>query len=273
MNCIVCGIEITNKRSDAKYCDECIKEVRKASYRKYYYNHQEKRISESIAYVKLHGRKPRKVVHDEKACIYCGEMFIPNKSDQVSCGKRDMKHRKNEPINMVSCICPVCGKEFRKRIGDYNRAMSKFGYTACSIKCASIKSGRSIKLTCSECGKEFYRAQSEIDPNNKHFFCSKKCQKDNIDYILRGESHYRYIDGNPNGKRGQGWTKLRKTIRARDNYTCQVCGKTEVELGRALDVHHIKPYRLFDDYKEANKENNLISLCASCHHKLDAQLQ
>lgn len=273
MNCIVCGIEIIGKRNDAKYCNDCAKEMRKASYRKYYYNNQEKRINESVAYVRLHGRKPRHVVHSEKMCIYCGEVFIPKRSDQESCGKRDAVHRKTEKVKKIQCVCPICGKIFFKRVGDYNRSMMKFGYTICSTKCANIKSGNSIKITCSECGKVFYRKKSGIDSNNNHFFCSKKCQKENIEYILRGENHYRYIDGNPNGKRGIGWTKLRKVIRARDNYTCQVCGKTEIELKRALDVHHIKPYRLFDNFKEANKEDNLISLCASCHHKLDAQLQ
>jgi len=47
--------------------------------------------------------------------------------------------------------------------------------------------------------------------------------------------------------------------RQRDNYTCQRCGITEDELGRALDVHHI------DDDKENNEQSNLLSLCHSCH--------
>ena len=51
------------------------------------------------------------------------------------------------------------------------------------------------------------------------------------------------------------WTvALRRSIRERDDYTCQVCGKPE-----SFDVHHI-------DY---DKENcgpaNLITLCRSCH--------
>lgn len=32
-----------------------------------------------------------------------------------------------------------------------------------------------------------------------------------------------------------------------------------------MDVHHIRKYRLFEDPKEANKLENLISLCHSCH--------
>lgn len=52
---------------------------------------------------------------------------------------------------------------------------------------------------------------------------------------------------------------LKRKIRERDNYMCQECGMTEIELGYILSVHHI-------DYdKQNNSENNLISLCRSCH--------
>lgn len=59
---------------------------------------------------------------------------------------------------------------------------------------------------------------------------------------------------------GGGWNRvLKNKIRKRDNYSCQECGYTEKELGRKLDIHHI-------DYdKKNNSEDNLISLCKSCH--------
>ncbi len=51
--------------------------------------------------------------------------------------------------------------------------------------------------------------------------------------------------------------KLKKNIRERDNYTCQVC--MEKENGRKLCTHHI-------DYNKLNNvKNNLISLCLKCH--------
>jgi len=54
---------------------------------------------------------------------------------------------------------------------------------------------------------------------------------------------------------------LKALIRERDNHICQECGKTEQENGRKLAVHHI-------DYKKKNcNEDNLISLCHSCHNK------
>lgn len=59
--------------------------------------------------------------------------------------------------------------------------------------------------------------------------------------------------------------KARKQTRKRDNYTCQICGITEKEYGQQLSVHHIRLYRLFEDKKEANDLNNLISVCEPCH--------
>jgi hypothetical protein len=58
------------------------------------------------------------------------------------------------------------------------------------------------------------------------------------------------------------WTlQLKERIRVRDNHTCRFCGVPELECNRRLSIHHI-------DYNEQNcQENNLISLCTSCHGK------
>jgi DEAD/DEAH box helicase domain-containing protein len=38
---------------------------------------------------------------------------------------------------------------------------------------------------------------------------------------------------------GPGWSQIRDRVRARDKYTCQVCGA--VEMSRQHDVHHKIP--------------------------------
>lgn len=35
-----------------------------------------------------------------------------------------------------------------------------------------------------------------------------------------------------------------------------------------LSVHHIVPFISFDDYLEANKLDNLVSVCEPCHRKI-----
>lgn len=56
---------------------------------------------------------------------------------------------------------------------------------------------------------------------------------------------------------------LKRRIRARDNYTCQLCGSTEVELGYKLSIHHV-------DYRKDNHcEDNLASTCKRCNSRVN----
>ena len=74
-------------------------------------------------------------------------------------------------------------------------------------------------------------------------------------------------------------------------FKCLVCGKTFYDKKHAkrkccsygisnkahkkkykssLEVHHIKPFRFFEnDYMAANDLENLITLCISCHKKAE----
>lgn len=70
---------------------------------------------------------------------------------------------------------------------------------------------------------------------------------------------------------GPDWGKTRERVRARDKYTCQVCGA--VEAGREHDVHHKVPFRAFPSYLEANRLENLTTLCPTCHHKAEQNVR
>ena len=56
------------------------------------------------------------------------------------------------------------------------------------------------------------------------------------------------------------WTEsLRKSIRERDHYRCQICGVSQGDI--AHDCHHI-------DYDKKNcNPDNIITLCQNCHRK------
>jgi hypothetical protein len=88
--------------------------------------------------------------------------------------------------------------------------------------------------------------------------------KDKISKALQG-------DKNPTWQGGKSFESysiefnraLKNKIRKRDNYTCQLTGKTEKELGRKLTIHHI-------DYDKMNcKEDNLISLSNDSNSKVN----
>lgn len=70
---------------------------------------------------------------------------------------------------------------------------------------------------------------------------------------------------------GPGWSQIRDRVRARDKYTCQVCGA--VETNRQHDVHHKVPFRIFSSFVEANRLENLTTLCPSCHHKVEQNVR
>jgi DEAD/DEAH box helicase domain-containing protein len=66
---------------------------------------------------------------------------------------------------------------------------------------------------------------------------------------------------------GPNWRIVRKQVRARDGFRCQICGTPEKE--RQHDVHHKIPFRAFPSYMSANKLKNLTTLCQSCHQRAE----
>jgi DEAD/DEAH box helicase domain-containing protein len=70
---------------------------------------------------------------------------------------------------------------------------------------------------------------------------------------------------------GPNWPRIRDRVRARDKYTCQVCGA--VETNRQHDVHHKMPFRAFMSALEANRLENLTTLCSSCHRQVEQNVR
>jgi DEAD/DEAH box helicase domain-containing protein len=78
------------------------------------------------------------------------------------------------------------------------------------------------------------------------------------------------------GDRGPNWAEQRDKARQRDGFRCQHCGAPE-RPHRQHDVHHLRPFQEFGyrpgqntRYLEANRLENLITLCASCHRRAEA---
>lgn len=112
-----------------------------------------------------------------------------------------------------------------------------------------------------DCGKEIIVRGCHL-PNGHTKSCG--CLMREISSIsirknhIPGKNHPCYIHGNRSGK---ATLKLNEKIRKRDNYTCQDCGKTQKEINQTLEVHHI------DGDDENNVDENMITLCKSCHTK------
>lgn len=120
---------------------------------------------------------------------------------------------------------------------------------------------------CKMCGEQLSR-QYSIKKKN---FCSRKCYWESLIGKIpwnKGIS-FRPMEQHHNWKGGKSFEpygiefnkNLKRLIRKRDCFTCQKCYISELELGKALDIHHI------DYNKKNNDSNNLISLCKGCHIK------
>lgn len=77
------------------------------------------------------------------------------------------------------------------------------------------------------------------------------------------------------GDRGPNWDQQRRLARERDGHRCRHCGVGE-RPNRAHDVHHLEPFRTFgyargqnERYLEANRLENLVTLCRSCHQRVE----
>ena len=78
------------------------------------------------------------------------------------------------------------------------------------------------------------------------------------------------------GYRGPNWDTQRQRARERDGFRCQHCSAPE-KPNRQHDVHHLRPFREFnyvpgqnEAYLEANRLENLVTLCRSCHLRAEA---
>jgi transposase len=89
---------------------------------------------------------------------------------------------------------------------------------------------------------------------------------------LKGEENPHWIEEETDY--GVGWNEeKRQQVRKRDSFACQRCGISESEhlekFDQVLHVHHIIPANQFQEATKRNEINNLLTLCMSCHRKIE----
>lgn len=195
-------------------------------------------------------------------CRVCGKEFTywkcqPHVICSQACRNAERSARR------VNTTCLVCGKEFSY----YMARPRKYCSNQCKGKAniANIKhfTPTSYTTTCEECGKEY---RVEKPSSEKGRFCSLQCAGKWHSRHYGGVIHHNWRGGYE-PYYGPSWERARRDARERDNYTCQDCGKTEADLGKELDVHHIRRFGDFGRrrHEEANHLDNLVSLCPVCH--------
>lgn len=215
-------------------------------------------------------------------CKVCGKEFYISasaarrrKTCSKSCGYRltlpkMVRCNPTRQYNRLKRNCLVCSVEFE--------TVPSTGRKYCSRECAvkgwklgytKIRPWARVTKACETCHKIFEVLQSASHQR----FCSMKCKGIWQSYAWRGENHPGWKGGR-DPYYGKNWRRQKREARRRDQYTCQDCGVAEKSLARALDVHHIIPFREFgrENYKRANRLSNLISLCVPCHKIAEALL-
>lgn len=201
-------------------------------------------------------------------CDNCGQRFTPDHRNRgifhtcsMECRNEMLSKRATgkRRSDWITLSCENCGKIFERM-----PSRVKSEYQFCSYKCkADWARGTnhhmytSIDCVCEICGREFVRTRVRVLKHGGKY-CSRVCFSQS--QILPRQDYY-----------GPNWLKQRAKARKRDSYICQICGEKEETYGRALDVHHIIPFRDFglDRYREANDLSNLITLCKKCHRTIE----
>ena len=105
--------------------------------------------------------------------------------------------------------------------------------------------------------------RGETKGENNSFYGEHHTKESKKNMGRRGENHPNWIEGNTREYPFEFNEELKEQIRRRDNYICQLCGKTEEEEFSNLSIHHI-------DYDKENLgSENLTTLCRSCNVKVN----
>jgi ribosomal protein S14 len=215
------------------------------------------------------------MVHDEplpnRTCNGCNTEFYDPKSRRGycdSCNPNAGQHNGNWTDATETGVCQSCEDEFEYYPSD------KDG-TYCP-ECVRDADGllpdnpsEPTRLTteCANCGTGMMVVPSRIQNRTHGVFCSRECHSNWLSQHIVGANHHQW-EGGPL-QYGGSWWRVRRDALERDDYRCQSCGKSRDDLDRNPDVHHRNRVRDFDDPDDAHRLDNVITLCRSCHQRVE----
>lgn len=210
-------------------------------------------------------------------CVTCGTQFISMSKLQKNCSHSCACKSRAKLEKKMIFICEWCKNEFQ----EWAYRKSRF----CSDHCRSVFAARQLKPNgrrpetmnisrkCLQCGNTYTTSIYQIKLRGSNF-CSRKCMGEyqSKKLLKTGGPNYKGgVSKNNKYYRGQNWDRQRRAALKRDKRQCQICN-TQVSSRdmHNIGVHHIKPYRFFNqDWESANALSNLITLCRSHHMKVE----
>jgi hypothetical protein len=229
----------------------------------------------------------------EVDCDWCGETTekYPSRLDRdnLFCSQDCRAEWQSEKIsgenhpkyNRVDVECDWCGSTKKEVPSVVEKNEHFYCDNSCRSKWVSeFKTGKDhwdwerVEVSCDSCGSSLLRQSHRVDGSMQ--FCDRVCLSDWISENKSGEQSPHWKGGTTDTPYyyGPEWENRREECLKRDSYSCRRCSISEDlhkdKFGRSLEIHHISPFSAFGgDYEEANKLSNLVSLCKSCHHKME----
>lgn len=217
----------------------------------------------------------------DRTCETCGNHFTATPSEVKKGWAKYCSRTCYDAAGHIERTCAQCGITYTAHRSQHERYGSKFCCKACyaawqkdnppahlppaPVYGKDNHAWRKVVVNCDNCGREIERTPYRLQKLNHHF-CNAKCMGEWRSNNIVGEKHPLWKEDSRGPSYGPNWYGQRKKVRSRANYCCQHCGISEKKLGKQLDVHHLIPFRTFNgDYKLANRLDNLIALCNSCH--------
>jgi hypothetical protein len=172
----------------------------------------------------------------------------------------------------MEITCPICHKLFKIRPSTINRRV------CCSKKCyGEYKKIRPEKYSLFQEGHKGYITSPWLGKklSDKHKENMSKSHKDNpkvikhlkeLGKIHLGKNHWNWKGGITDEMRllrqNEGYQFWRNKVYARDNWTCQKCGKKL----KNLVAHHLESFKENPELRYEIKNGQ--TLCRSCHRKI-----
>lgn len=233
------------------------------------------------------------VAGEELTCESCGGEYVVQRDkaeDSRFCSRECMGDWRSETVrgenhpryNQVELECHNCGSEFTRApsLVDSERVYCsqncKYEWISENLSGSNHKNYSKVECECYECGETFKRIPSEAEKRERNF-CSQDCYWLALRELSKGENNPSYKHGEGEHYYGANWRSIASDARERDDYECQSCRmgleEHQERFDRVFPVHHVVPFRLFDDKDVANQLANLLTLCCECHMKYERKSQ
>ena len=255
-------------------CKECRKQ--------YYENNKEarakydKRYGENNKEAKAKYDKQYRKRNKDKSTM-CSKLWAQNNKEKVAKMCKQYSTNNKVAIAKRNKQCRDNNKEdYSKRNKQYRMSNAKyklfFNKLTIDESPRLHNDGISLEVKCRYCGKYFVPTHTSVNVRVKtlngsfigdnYLYCSDNCKTACPVYRMR-----KYPKGFKHTSSREVNSLVRKMVLERDNWTCQICGKTVNEA--QLHCHHMDPATQNPMFQ--NDVDSCITLCKGCHKMVHKQ--